>query len=308
MADDAQDKKAGCRKAGLSGIVEIIANMENFKEFQGRDLDECIAQAMEWFACPREALEVDILQDAKSGIFGIVGARKAKIRARRTRVAEAARAILEGHDKPQKPVGQQAAAIQTESRKKAKPEAAPKPEQAGPEAEGAGLQEDEPDFPEQPFETLDKEKLAAKAKEIIANMVTPIAGREVAMSVDLAHGRPRIKIEWEGDAGLLIGRDGQTLVALQYLASRMLSAAMGTSLRVQLDIGEYRTRQDEKLAGLAKALAEKVRKTGRPFSTKPLSSYQRRIIHLSLQEEQDVQTRSIGEGSIKRVLISARRS
>ena len=123
----------------------------------------------------------------------------------------------------------------------------------------------------------------------------------------MKHGRPRIRIDWQGDAGILIGRDGQTLVALQYLVSRMVSRAMKATLRVQLDIGDYRARQDGKLKALAFSLAEKARRAGRPFSTRPLSSYHRRIIHMCLQKVPDVQTSSVGDGPLKRVLVSPRR-
>lgn len=309
--------------------------MDKFREFQGQNLDECIKQAMEWFACPRENLEVDILQDAKSGIFGIVGARKAKIRARRAHVAEAVRTILESAGQETKtrhteaipeveePVSKHSRETQNENRLRkkqlAKSEAAgtpPLPDKHSPasdrectpvEVELGYSLDDEDEGQDAPLDLLDKDKLAQAAREIVGNLARPIAGRDVTMTVDLEHGRPRIKIEWEGDAGLLIGREGMTLVALQYLASRILSRVMGVTLRLQLDIGEYRSRQDDKLRELAKALADKARKTGRPFSTRPLSSYHRRVIHLCLQDYEDIQTRSAGEGAMKRVLISPRR-
>ena len=107
--------------------------------------------------------------------------------------------------------------------------------------------------------------------------------------------------------GLLIGREGQTLASLQYLASRVVSRGMNAAVRVQLDAGRYRQRQDEKLGEMALALAEKVRQTGRSYSTRPLSSYHRRIVHLCLQDAEEVQTRSSGDGPMKRVVIMRRR-
>ena len=68
--------------------------MEGFKEFQGKDLDGAIEEACGYFNTAREKLEIEILQDAKSGIFGIVGARKAKVRARRAHLREAVESIL----------------------------------------------------------------------------------------------------------------------------------------------------------------------------------------------------------------------
>ena len=79
--------------------------------------------------------------------------------------------------------------------------------------------------------------------------------------------------------------------------------AMNAAVRVQLDAGEYRRRQDEKLREMALSLADKVRQSGRSYSTRPLSSYHRRIVHVCLQEALDVQTRSTGDGPMKRVVI-----
>jgi spoIIIJ-associated protein len=77
-------------------------------------------------------------------------------------------------------------------------------------------------------------------------------------------------------------------------------------VRIQMDAGDYRRRQEDKLKNLAFALAEKARRSGRTISTHPLSSYHRRIVHLSLQDVPDIQTRSIGEGPMKRVSIQRR--
>lgn len=331
----------------------------NFKDFWGRDLDACISQAMQYYDCPRESLEVEIVQDAKSGIFGIVGARKAKIRARRAKVAETVASLLgrqEVSDTPREAacgqtptLAKKSAAVPerprdkqpddipekiTQPRKREvashavsasgaarcvqKPSKPPvrdavaqahkKSDPAPAQAEDAPIEEqDVPVCPVKTIEELDKALLEEKSLEIVDALLKPLAGREIAMSMEIAPGGPRIRVDWQGDAGLLIGRDGQTLSAIQYLASRMLSHAMGAALRVQLDIGNYRARQDDRLRELARNLAEKARQSGRPFSTRPLSSYHRRIIHLCLQNNADVQTRSIGDGLQKRVLISPRR-
>lgn len=290
--------------------------MDTYKEFQGKNLDECIRQAMQWFDCPRDALEVEIVQDAKSGIFGIVGARKAKIRARRARVRETLRNILENADQESELITQQepdaispapARKEQEESADISRARAAQRP-RLQPEEEGGALEEEEEgEFCSRPIDALDKEKLERVALEVVGNLVRSIVGHDVGVRFEAGRARPRVRIDWKGDAGLLIGREGQTLIALQYLASRIISRIMGSSLHMQLDVGEYRERQEDRLREMAQALAERARRTGRPCSTKPLSSYQRRVIHLSLQQEEDIQTRSMGDGLLKRVLISPRR-
>ncbi len=313
--------------------------MQKFKEFQGKDLDECIQQALSYYDAPREKLEIEIVQDAKSGIFGIVGARKAKIRARRASIADTVQTILatgegrpprqearEKHEKKsgeaqhknsgQEPHHQKSAhknsheqARQAGDRKQ-QPATRPEPVAEAPfeDAHVDDLEDACPGLHLKPLEELDQQKLAEVTKDVVETLVKPVAGRDVSVSVRQGDGRICARVEWQGDAGLLIGRERQTLAAIQYLASRIISRHMDAIVRVQLDIGEYRSRQDEKLRELAFSLADRARESGKPCSTRPLSSYHRRIIHLSLQDVQDVQTRSSGEGPLKRVIIAPKRN
>ncbi len=373
--------------------------MDGFKEFQGKDLDSAIAEACGYFDTPRERLEIEIVQDAKSGIFGIVGARKAKVRARRAQLREAVESVLgprggqradasphedgagaerrarreppqEGESraaprKPRagrrparadartpdqeaptppaalpattppaeaKPAGERPAETATATpaaggnrraggRPRSAPQAAPaaaterEHAPAASPAPAPGLQhaheldaDDAPEgLPRTPLEELDPQRLQRLTEETVKELVRPITGGQVPVSVRVEDGRVRANVDWSGDAGLLIGREGQTLAALQYLASRMVSHGMDAAVRVQLDIGDYRLRQDEKLRSLALSLAEKARATGRAYSTRPLSSYHRRIIHLCLQDAEDLQTRSSGDGPLKRVIIARRK-
>ncbi len=393
------------------------ADMEGYKDFEGRDLDGAIAEACEYFNAKREKLEIEIIQDAKTGIFGIVGFRKAKIRARRAHVRESVESILgrakepadaavstdeektsargegRGRDsrgrhaerrpaprravedagKPSADAGLSAQTLEKPSAEPAEtafPEETParntsedaagasvspvvgavscdaeledegestfrplrrrgegriagrrrgpaalrSPAPGGREdstAEGGEMADEIPEgLPILPLEELDGEKLCALLESTVRELIRPVAGDDddVSVAAEISNGRARVRIECNEESGLLIGREGQTLVALQYLASRIVSHGMNAAVRVQLDAGEYRQRQEEKLRAMALALAEKVRHSGRSFSTRPLSSYHRRIVHLALQDAEDIQTRSIGDGPMKRVVIMRRRA
>ncbi len=156
------------------------------------------------------------------------------------------------------------------------------------------------------FEQLDAVELDNAAREIVSRLTTPFLG-EVTVSVSIDNDRVRISLDDIEDPSLLIGRDGQTLASLQYLAARMLSNRMKVLLRVQIDAGDYRERQDERLREMALHLAEKVKAGGRPQVTRPLSSYHRRLIHLALQDDPLIHTHSKGEGEMKRVMVARRR-
>jgi len=138
--------------------------------------------------------------------------------------------------------------------------------------------------------------------EVMVQLLTPIIG-ETKLDITLESDRVKVFIDDEENSGLIIGREGQTLSSIQYLVNRLVSRKMEASVRIQVDTGDYRERQDDKLRQVAWHLAEKAGSMGRTQSTKPLSSYHRRVVHLALQDNEDVFTRSKGDGPMKRVLI-----
>lgn len=106
------------------------------------------------------------------------------------------------------------------------------------------------------------------------------------------------------DLGILIGRRGQTLASLQYLVRLMVSHRLKTRLPIYIDVESYHERRNEKLEILAQRLASQVRSRREAFTMRPMSAYERRIIHLTLAEQGGVTTQSIGTGEGRRVVIS----
>jgi len=106
------------------------------------------------------------------------------------------------------------------------------------------------------------------------------------------------------DLGILIGRRGLTLSALQYLVRLMVSHRLKMRLPIYIDVESYRERRNEKLEILAQRLASQVRSRRETFTMRPMSAYERRIIHLTLAEQSGVTTQSIGTGEGRRVVIS----
>jgi spoIIIJ-associated protein len=106
------------------------------------------------------------------------------------------------------------------------------------------------------------------------------------------------------DAGLLIGKQGQTLDALQYLVTKMLAKKSRRKVRVAIDVEAYRARHNEALALLAKKYGDKVKRSGKPVTLNPMNPYDRRIVHMALQGDRDLKTVSRGEGLYKKVVIS----
>jgi spoIIIJ-associated protein len=110
------------------------------------------------------------------------------------------------------------------------------------------------------------------------------------------------------DTGIVIGRHGQTLDAIEYLLNRIVAQRGGASIRIAVDVEGYRERRRESLEQTARRLAAQAKKTGRPESLSPMSPRDRRIVHLALGDDAGVTTRSEGEGSYRRVVIIPSRS
>ena len=119
-------------------------------------------------------------------------------------------------------------------------------------------------------------------------------------------GGPVIDLAGE-DSGLLIGRRGQTLQALQFLVTSIVRARHGETVRVVLDVEGYRNRRETALRDMATKVAERVAQTGRGISLEPMSPADRRIIHTSLTNHPAVTTESIGVGESRKVTILPKR-
>jgi spoIIIJ-associated protein len=116
-----------------------------------------------------------------------------------------------------------------------------------------------------------------------------------------------IYLNIKGDgSGLLIGRHGQTLDAIQYIVGRILGKQRGEKRMVVVDTERYRERRRENLEQLAQRMGEKAKSTGRAVSLQPMNASDRRIVHLALKHDRAIETRSEGEGGMKNVRIIPR--
>ncbi len=105
------------------------------------------------------------------------------------------------------------------------------------------------------------------------------------------------------DGGLLIGRHGATLDALQYLTLRVLQAEGFARMRITLDVAGYRTRREKTLKQLAESVANKVLSGGTPYHFEPMSAMERRVVHMAIAEVEGLATESEGEGRRRHVVV-----
>ena len=125
---------------------------------------------------------------------------------------------------------------------------------------------------------------------------------EITSSID-KDGALYVDMKGE-NMGILIGKRGQTLDSLQYLANRVANKHQSGYVRVKLDTEDYRRRRKETLENLAKNIASKVKRTRKTVSLEPMNPYERRIIHSALQSDPAVSTHSEGEEPYRRVVVT----
>jgi len=127
----------------------------------------------------------------------------------------------------------------------------------------------------------------------------------IEAGIQLKEEPERIVLNIEGDgSGLLIGRKGQTLDALEYLINKIVHKGAEDKKRIVVDTENYRSRREESLVLLAQRLGDKAKRLGRPVTISPMSAHDRRIIHLALEEDKSLRTRSTGTGLYRKIVIS----
>jgi spoIIIJ-associated protein len=123
-------------------------------------------------------------------------------------------------------------------------------------------------------------------------------------TVAASRGEGRITLRVQGDrSGLLIGRKGKTLDALQFLVNKIVSKALDKKIDVVIDSENYRRRREDSLTQLALKMGDKAKRIKKPVTTNPMNPHDRRLIHLALKDDAELETRSRGEGLLKRVVI-----
>jgi spoIIIJ-associated protein len=123
-------------------------------------------------------------------------------------------------------------------------------------------------------------------------------------TVTASRGEGRITLRVQGDrSGLLIGRKGKTLDALQFVVNKIVSKALDKKIDVVIDSENYRRRKEDSLTQLALKMGDKAKRINKPVTTNPMNPHDRRLIHLALKDDAQLETRSRGEGLLKRVVI-----
>lgn len=151
-------------------------------------------------------------------------------------------------------------------------------------------------------EPVEETNGVAIAKDALENILTliPMEGT----TVSAAQNDGTIALNIEGDtSGLLIGRKGRTLDALQFIVNKIVNKALEKRTQVVVDSENYRQRRRESLIQMALRMGEKAKNIGKPVVTNLLNPHDRRIVHMALRDDESLDTKSRGEGILKKILI-----
>lgn len=159
--------------------------------------------------------------------------------------------------------------------------------------------------------TLREGKRAENNNEILKEVIDTILGFmgvDYKLTVEATPDTTFMNVNTNGLDGLLIGRRGETLSSLQHVVNRIFTARTGQHSQVTLDIGGYVRRKQRLLMERARKVGERVRQTGKDVDFEPLKASERRIIHLAVAELGDLTTYTIGDGLLRKVVVTTKAS
>ena len=266
-----------------------------------KTVDDAITEALIQLGVTSDRLEYEVIEKGSAGFLGI-GMKQAVIEARRKPEPK--------EEKVEEPV--------VEEPVKAEPK---KVEAVQPQKAAAEKKADEPQKAafEKAVEKEAKEEVKKETKLVEVQPQT-IKGVEDFLKNTMKAMDMEVELKTEIDQdgalcvdmsgehmGILIGKRGQTLDSLQYLANRVANKHQEGYVRVKLDTENYRARREETLRHLAKNIAHKVKRNRRPVALEPMNPYERRIIHSALQSDPYVMTHSEGEEPFRKVVITLKK-
>lgn len=291
---------------------EEDSNMNGSIRVSAKTVDDAITEALIQLGVTSDKLEYEVIEKGSAGFLGI-GMKQAVIEARRKpeEVVEEEPEIkfdfsLDEKKEPKK-----------EIKKDTKKEKKYVKAQTEVQKETVKVKAEE----RKNSKTEETEKAPAK-REIVTVRVTEEAksavegfladtlkamGMEVEL-ISVIEEDGSLTVDMKGEnMGILIGKRGQTLDSLQYLANRVANKHQDGYVRVKLDTENYRARREETLKHLAKNIAHKVKRNRRPVALEPMNPYERRIIHSALQSDHYVTTHSEGEEPYRKVVVTLKR-
>ncbi len=243
-------------------------------EFEDKNVEMAVKKACEELNIPREKLKHDVISYGSTGIFGLVGTKKARIRVTIPGSSQEARMATPDNKKAKKVFSQ------------------PVVEDTGSKSDASV--EDAADL----HAADDAKNIGKEALQHIIDFIT----QDATISIREESNRIFFNVNG-GNSAVLIGKRGQTLDAIQYLVDKIVNNKRKERVAVQVDVEGYMEKRRINLEKAAARLAEKVKRTGKPATFGQMNSHDRRIVHIALKNDGMVRTQSMGQGIVRKLVI-----
>ncbi|MCL2144016.1 MAG: protein jag [Endomicrobia bacterium] len=207
-------------------------------EMTGKNVEEAIKKGLEKLGCTKEQVQIKVLDEGTTGLFGLMGAKPARV-------------LIAGNAK----------AVEA-----------------------------------------DPKEACKKTEKILSGIAAKMGIGIKNIKSNFGTDSVNVEIEAE-DSGFIIGKNGQTLDALEHIAQIMVSNDLNAKIKVNLDCENYRKKQNDKLKVLADKAVEYVSRTGKIYRFDPMNAKERKIIHTYLKDNPKIETFSEGEGAMRKVAI-----
>ena len=265
-----------------------------------KTVDDAITEALIQLGVTSDRLEYEVIEKGSAGFLGI-GMKQAVIEARRKPEPKEEKVEEPVVEEPVKAEPKKVEAVQPQ---KAAEKKADEPKKAAFEK---AVEKEAKEEVKKETKLVEVQPQTIKAVEDFLKNTMKAMDMEVELKTEIDQDGA-LCVDMSGEhMGILIGKRGQTLDSLRYLANRVANKHQEGYVRVKLDTENYRARREETLRHLAKNIAHKVKRNRRPVALEPMNPYERRIIHSALQSDPYVMTHSEGEEPFRKVVITLKK-
>ena len=266
-----------------------------------KTVDDAITEALIQLGVTSDRLEYEVIEKGSAGFLGI-GMKQAVIEPRRKPEPK--------EEKVEEPVVEEPVRVEPKKVEAVQPQKAAAEKKADEPQKAAFEKAVEKEVKEEvkkETKLVEVQPQTIKAVEDFLKNTMKAMDMEVELKTEIDQDGA-LCVDMSGEhMGILIGKRGQTLDSLQYLANRVANKHQEGYVRVKLDTENYRARREETLRHLAKNIAHKVKRNRRPVALEPMNPYERRIIHSALQSDPYVMTHSEGEEPFRKVVITLKK-
>ncbi|ETR74675.1 MAG: Single-stranded nucleic acid binding R3H domain protein [Candidatus Magnetoglobus multicellularis str. Araruama] len=262
----------------------------NYIEFVGRTAEDAVKQACKEIGVSKDKLKYDVVSFGSTGIFGLVGSKKAKIRVH----------SLDSY--PKKNEKQPDNEISDKKFTGIEKQSSQEPNSETPNIDNKPKTIDDLDDSDDQDDPILSDEYVLKGYDVLKRIVDTITD-DATVKMAARRGQVYFHI-LGGNTAVLIGKHGQSLEAMQFLIDKIVNRTrFKQKVRVRIDVEGYLRVREENLTKLALRLGEKVIQTKRPETVSPMNANDRRIIHLALKDDNRLKTQSIGSGYYRKLVI-----